>query len=237
MLVSNQPQSSAYNRNNVQNNNVQFKGTIDKSVTKYLNEVRKDVISTQKKKSNFDVNIVKETKNAISNIMKRLKAFMSQTNEETTLILKKTRTTETGTKLGRLMFKDTRTGAEISADTIKTPKTALFLRNQKETIKLSPEMEYKIKPENDNIFLNILGVRGKHKNIDDLKIMEEWSKNLREEVPPAVIDINLNAQAQINKETKLLNNKKALENMSESKRKAIEMKQAIKELKDIKIDN
>lgn len=67
--------------------------------------------------------------------------------------------------------------------------------------------------------------------------MEEWSKNLREEVPPAVIDINLNAQAQINKEAKLLNDKKALENMSESKRKAIEMKQAIKELKDIKIDN
>lgn len=238
MLVSNQNHSSAYSKNsNVQNknnNNIQFKGTIDKSVTNYLKDVRKDIIKTQRKKTNFDINIVKETKDAIGNIMTRLKAFMSQTADETTLVLKKTRTTETGAVLGRLKFVDTKTGAEIPAEITTHPKMHL---HQGITIEHPPEKEYTIKPYNDNLLLSLLGMRGKHKTIDDLKLMEKWSKNLREHVEPVLVDINLRDQARINKVAKQLKHQRELQDVSNTKRKEIEMKQAIKELKDIKIEN
>ena len=184
MLVSNQPLSSAYNRNNEQNINVQFKGTIDKSVTKYLNQVRNDIIKTQKDDNLFGLSTIKETKEAISNIMNRLKTFMSQTNDETTLILKKTKTTPTGSELSQLKFKDKKSGVEIPANILIEPKTARIEF-------FNPPLDVTTKPASDSFFRRLFGLRGKHKDNSELQKMDIWSMRLKNRVQPKSIDIAL----------------------------------------------
>jgi len=234
MLVSNQPQSSAYSRNNVQNNNVQFKGTIDKSVTNYLKEVRKDIIKTKKNDKLFGLDTIKETKEAISNIMTRLKAFMSQTNEETTLILKKTKTTSKGEGISELRFKDNNTSAEISACTIIQPKMGKI--PPKIIDVFFPPLEITTKPASDSIVGELFGLRGRHTHTRELQQMDTWSKNLTDKVHPTIVDIALHKKFIAEQEMKSLAYIEKIKKMSDAEKTKFEMKQAIKELKDINIE-
>ena len=231
MLVNNhQLVSHNYNKNN---KDIQFKGTIDKSVTNYLKTVRKDLIKTQSKSKTFGVTTLKEAKEAIGNIMTRLKAVMSQTSDDTALILKKTRKTLFGEELGELRFKDMKTGTEMSAYTIDRPNT---FSSPKEKIKIANPFEVTIKPAPNNFIARMFGIRGRHESTTGIQRIDTWSKNLREKVEPLEIDRALGHQIILDKQAKAMASAQKLKNVSDTEKRKLEMKQAIKELKDIHID-
>ena len=95
---------------NYKNNNTNFKGSVDKSFTNYLDMVRRDVVSAQDSfYRSFSLETVKETKTLISNIMERVSGFMAKTNEDTVLCLIPTRKAEEGEVFGELRFKNKKT--------------------------------------------------------------------------------------------------------------------------------
>ena len=92
-----------------------------------------------------------------------------------------------------------------------------------------------ITPMQENLFLLFLGIRGKHNNISELKMINDWTNALTSKALPAHVDLALTLAMFENKEKKDFN--KALERMhlSEVEKRKLEMKNAIKELKDIEI--
>lgn len=210
------------------NTSLNFQGSIDKSFTNYLKMVRKDIIKINSSNKVFNIETIKETSVLINNIMTKLKSFMERTSDDVVLYLPKSRNTDFGGKLGRLRFKNLKTGAEVSASNLRTgrvsPRTDWIT-----------DPEITITPMQENLFLLFLGIRGKHNNISELKMINDWTNALTSKAHPAHVDLALTTAMLEYKEKKDFN--KALERMhlSEVEKRKLEMKNAIKELKDIEI--
>ena len=215
------------------NRNISFQGTIDKSFTNYLKDVRKDVIKTSKKRTSGDVDEIKKTTRMIKGIMTRLTAIMSQTDENTTLILKKTWTTPFGEELSSLVFKDKSKGTEIPGYTIYRPQT---FSAPEEQILIHYPFQVATKPEPENFFAAVLGIRGKHKSTMDLELINSWSENLRKFIEPIEIDRALRHQTLFDETKKTKSFEENQKKMRDSQRKKLEMDNAIRDLNSIKLD-
>ena len=106
-LTVNNYSSANYNKQS-------FRGSVDKSLLRYLKEVKSDVIKTKggssytKNPTPFPENI-KAAKNLISEVLPKLHEFMAKTHPDTKLVLK----LNGAGKTRELYFKNTKLGAEI----------------------------------------------------------------------------------------------------------------------------
>ena len=220
---------SPIQQQNYNNSNLNFKGSIDKSFTKYLKTVRSDIIRTQSDSKVFNIETIKEAKVLIKNIVTKLKPFMEQTSANTVLYLAKSRDSVIAAELGDLRFKDLETGTEVSATRLTT-----------DNLIEGAYTKIIVTPLQDSPVLRFIGVRGKHDNVSDLRFISDWTDALTKGSQPEHVDISLmNASLMnaslVNKREKDFNKIFERAQLSAVEKRKLEMKDAIKELKDIEI--
>lgn len=156
---------------------INYKGSVDRSFTDYLNKVRLDTIyrakTSYEKPPGYDV--VSYVGKAIPRIMERVKTFMAKTADTTTLVMAKPR------ELSILdsfypMFKNTKNQRIVNGSyhlqcASDAPKVA------EDYIRIYP-----------SAYVDFAGKKKQGVDVNGLKRLDRWSAQLIEEVNPEELD-------------------------------------------------